>query len=82
MVKRLLGYGAIIDHLDELGYSPLHWTAENGHLNCLKLLAGAAPSIMNAGNFEGRNPLHLAVVNNHFEVAQYLLKMGIDLDSR
>ena len=55
MVKRLLGYGAIIDHLDELGYSPLHWTAESGHLNCLKLLAGAAPSIINTGNFEGRN---------------------------
>ncbi|RDD41198.1 Transient receptor potential cation channel subfamily A member 1 [Trichoplax sp. H2] len=81
MAKKLLGYGAIVDHLDELGYSPLHWTAENGHLTCLKLLAAAAPSIINTGNLEGRNPLHLAVINNHYEVVQFLIKMGIDLDS-
>ena len=55
--------------------SALHWAAQNGHVECVKLLvqAGARCDIPDAHK---RMPLHLAVIHEQVDCAEILIKSG------
>lgn len=57
IVSTLLKSGAIVNHPDANGQTPLHLSAKNGHFqSSMVLLRGGADT--NAKDFEGKTPLH------------------------
>jgi len=61
------------------GFTPLLYAARGGCLECVKrLLAGGAD--INKPDPEAVTPLILAVTTFHFDIADYLVEAGADLD--
>uniref|UniRef100_T1J714 Uncharacterized protein n=1 Tax=Strigamia maritima TaxID=126957 RepID=T1J714_STRMM len=61
---------------DQFGYTPLHYSARNGHLNICNLLLskGADPNAKTKAG--GATPLLRAAFCGHIEVVRCLLKSG------
>ena len=59
----------------------LHATAQRGDLDGVQRLLAKGHDI-NAVDDLGKTALHYAVGNEHFEVAQLLLRAGADVDAR
>jgi len=59
---------------------PLHWAAQGGHLEIVKLLVekGAPVNVMNIAN---ETPLHYAAGGGYKEVVIYLISKGADLNA-
>ena len=80
-VKRLLDEKRVNVNLanDEEYYkrSALHYAAENGHLELIKLLVQTGEDVNIADN-DGETALHWAALNNHMEAAKLLFNLGID----
>ncbi|MFA6527912.1 MAG: ankyrin repeat domain-containing protein [Candidatus Babeliales bacterium] len=76
LVATILGKpGIIVDVLDELGATPLHYAARNNLYDVVVLLIKAGATI-NSPDMFGRVPLHYAALNGHAEVVQFLLRKG------
>jgi uncharacterized protein len=60
------------------GYSPVHYCAKYGQLNCLKVLYENG-SLINSQTNSGFTPLHLTAMNGNLEIAKYLMERGADL---
>ena len=60
---------------DDLGRTPLHMAAANGHANVMEVLLGAKPAV-NVQNHEGNTALHYCAMHNHLECARLLLNAG------
>ncbi|MGE3954668.1 MAG: ankyrin repeat domain-containing protein [Parachlamydiales bacterium] len=59
--------------------NPLHYAARLGHLGCLKLLANAAPDLIDEKAEDGGStPLLLAAACHHFDGVEFLLDKGAD----
>ena len=75
VIKVLMEAGADPNRADEDGFTPLYWTAKNGH-------AGAADTLIECGALHdkadksGCTPLHCAAQSGHREVLSVLLKRG------
>lgn len=67
--------GANPNATDELGRTPLHWAAWNGHTGIVKILIeeGANP---NATDNDGWTPLHYAASDGQIEAAKLLIEAG------
>ncbi|RMX60043.1 hypothetical protein pdam_00004489 [Pocillopora damicornis] len=63
------------NHQDELGYTPLHYAALNGHRSSAELLLKYDAST-NIPDTSGNYPLHLAAWNGHADVAKVLINTG------
>jgi Ankyrin repeats (3 copies)/Ankyrin repeat len=63
------------------GRAPLHWAAEHGRPNIIRLLLrnGANP---NARTIGGRTPMQEAAMHNRIEVMKILLEYGADVNCR
>jgi len=59
------------------GNSPIHWSARNGHLDCIIELLKAKP-VLNQQNKLGDTPLHCAAWGGNAEIAKLLLEHGVD----
>ncbi|XP_044291041.1 B-cell lymphoma 3 protein isoform X2 [Varanus komodoensis] len=83
LVKLLLSHGASPMVLDRNGQTSLHLACEHASLRCLKdLLQGNAALVdLEARNFEGFTPLHVAVGNSSCEAVLTLLEHGADIDA-
>ena len=71
-LRLLAAAGARADVVDETGWSPLHWAANNGHLDCVAFLVddvGAAPDV---GDRWGIAPRQWAREAGHDDVAAFL----------
>ena len=63
--------------------TPLHWAAENGHLDVVKYLSSHDDVDADAPNLISYTPLHLAADNGHLDVVKYLSSRGdVDADAR
>ncbi|KAM5506514.1 hypothetical protein McanMca71_002105 [Microsporum canis] len=70
-VRLLFGHGEDLNHRDCDCWSAIHWAAEEGHLEIVRLLdAGANP---NAVNSYGTSPLHCAANGGHVSIVSLLL---------
>ena len=75
----------IIDHeidvniQDEDGYTALHFAAEEGHLDIVKLLIDRGSDV-NLNSCEDGSALHLAALSGRLDIAQFLIEKGADLD--
>ena len=69
--------GADPNHRDRDGWSAIHWAAEEGHLDIVRMLleSGANP---NAVSSFGTPPLHCAANGGHVSIARLLLQKGAD----
>lgn len=63
------------------GHTALHYVAEDGQLDCLKVLLkyGAVIDLRNA---QGQTPLHCACYENRRDVAEFLIAHGSRLNQR
>jgi ankyrin repeat protein len=79
-VQLLVTSGARRDSFDHCGHGnhPIHIASENGYIDIIRELIADKNNI-SAG---GSTALHLAIYNNHFECAKYLIHAGADLDVR
>lgn len=65
------GGDSYLDHTDYKGYTPLHYCAEGGYLDCVELLLGAAADPL-LQSTEGLTPYALAAQHNHPAICQVL----------
>jgi ankyrin repeat protein len=78
----LLQRGAKTDkHGGSDRYTPLHWAAHCGLIKNTRVLLDAGAS-MEALDAQGDTPLHLAIMEQHFDVAKLLVARGAKLDLR
>jgi ankyrin repeat protein len=81
-VQKLLELGVYVNSLDYRGQTPLH-VAERSSEDALLLLVlldhGADPRIQDD---EGQTPLHSASRCGRIKVAQRLLELGVNINSR
>eukprot|EP01094_Clydonella_sp_ATCC50884_P016656 TRINITY_DN2770_c0_g1_i2.p2 TRINITY_DN2770_c0_g1~~TRINITY_DN2770_c0_g1_i2.p2 ORF type:complete len:142 (+),score=43.01 TRINITY_DN2770_c0_g1_i2:222-647(+) len=62
---------------DALGNTPLHYSAQGGHLDTLKMLLERGADT-NVQSFTGETPLHKAVVQGNVEIITEILNNGGD----
>ncbi|KAG1714717.1 GA-binding protein subunit beta-1 [Nymphon striatum] len=65
----------------QLGSSPLHLAAQNGHIDTVKILIRAGIS-RDASTKLSRTSLHLAAQEGHWEIVDFLLKSGADIEAK
>ena len=77
-IQLLLRSGARHDLLDHCGHGnhPIHIASENGYIDIVRELITDKNSL----SADGSTALHLAIYNNHFECAKYLIDSGADLN--
>jgi ankyrin repeat protein len=75
-----LADGADVNTKNVLGYTPLHFAAEQGHNEIVELLIANGADV-NARNQWGRTPLHQAA-NGHNEIAELLITKGADVNAK
>eukprot|EP01053_Blabericola_migrator_P009401 Blabericola_migrator_1__9400@NODE_507_length_7957_cov_200_853612_g389_i0_p1_GENE_NODE_507_length_7957_cov_200_853612_g389_i0NODE_507_length_7957_cov_200_853612_g389_i0_p1_ORF_typecomplete_len1255_score177_92Ank_2/PF12796_7/1_4e07Ank_2/PF12796_7/7_2e06Ank_2/PF12796_7/1_5e03Ank_2/PF12796_7/4_2e16Ank_2/PF12796_7/0_08Ank_4/PF13637_6/2_5e08Ank_4/PF13637_6/18Ank_4/PF13637_6/0_0042Ank_4/PF13637_6/5_2e02Ank_4/PF13637_6/3_4e16Ank_4/PF13637_6/0_84Ank_4/PF13637_6/5_3Ank_5/PF13857_6/0_00024Ank_5/PF13857_6/5 len=63
------------------GHTALHYVAEDGRLDCLKVLLKYG-AIIDIRNSAGQTPLHCACYENRGEAAEYLIAHGSQLHQR
>ncbi|XP_054855776.1 B-cell lymphoma 3 protein isoform X2 [Eublepharis macularius] len=83
LVKLLLSHGASPMVLDRNGQTALHLACEHGSLQCLQEMLEGHPSPLDleARNFEGFTPLHVAVAASNHDMILTLLEHGADVDA-
>jgi ankyrin repeat protein len=71
--QKILGSNADIDSINIEGCSPAYISAQQGHLNCLKLLAEHGADL-NKKSDDGWAPIHTACQSGKFDCAAFLLE--------
>lgn len=73
----LLENGADPNATDNEGITAIHWACSSGHLDCIRLLFeyGANPNFMEIDG-ERLTPLDYAIINDHQQVAQFMIEQG------
>lgn len=81
VVETILSLGLDINGLDEYGSTPLQYAVRyNENIEVIKLLIASGGDIK-AVTPEGGTLLHFAVLNSKIAVAQYILTLGLDINS-
>jgi ankyrin repeat protein len=66
----------------EDSYTALHFAANQGHLNAVRLIVSKGKRLIpDARNFMYRTPLHLASMMGHLEIAQLLISYKADVNA-
>ena len=73
--------GAVVNTLDNEGYTPLIRAAENGHHSCLNELIKEGADVNAKGSY-GYTPLLLAAVKDETECVAALIDAGADVNTR
>ncbi len=65
---------------DVFGNTPIHYSTQNGHLECLKVLVPNLKdnSVFTIENNDNQTILHLACIKGHLSVFKYLLSIVFD----
>lgn len=88
IVQKLIDRGASVDLTDRNGQTCLHLASQRGDIKLIKAIFNPRPDkpelketlqeILEAKNFEGLTPLHIAVLNNNLDVVTELISLGAD----
>ena len=78
--KNLIKAGADVNAKDNMGWTALHWAAENGHTEIVNLLLVNKAPI--DANYDGVTALHWAVENGHTEIVNLLLVNRAKVDAK
>ena len=73
-----LDAGAAVDEMDSSRMTPLMHAAENGHLDCVRLLIGRGADVHKKAN--GLTAAHYAAFGGHSEVLLALFDAGVAVD--
>jgi ankyrin repeat protein len=82
LVKRILGMGGVVDHLDVLRMTALHYAVQEMHIEVVEILlaAGADPNIVDV---HGNSPLWRAVMQSRDpSICLLLLQHGALCDGK
>ncbi len=82
-VQECLKEGAILKAVDSERMTPLHWAAQNGHLEAVRLLIGKFIEIkasIDVQDNNGATPLHYAAVRGHLQVVESLINHEASID--
>ena len=71
----------MINQTDSLGRTMLHCAAEVGDLNMMKILMMKTGFNVNEEELTGLTPLGIAVIHNHIDCCEYLIKAGAEIDN-
>lgn len=78
--RLLLEKGVPVDGVaDDSGRLPIHWAAQEGHLDFCNWLAEQGADI-DVEEEDGRTPFVYAVSEGHLAVVKYLISKGVDID--
>ena len=58
----------------------LHWAADRGFLNCVKLLVKKGADV-NVANYLHVTPLHVAISKGHIKIVEILLESGANIEA-
>ena len=72
-VRSLLGFGALIDAVDQMGWTPLHYACHRGHVGVSSLLIEKG-SNLKLCTAEGYTPLHVSCYRGNVGLMEELLK--------
>ena len=75
MLKHVLKCGADVNIMDSNGWTPLHSACQYGDLEIVKILVEDNANINKFSN-TGYYPVHIAALNNHDKVIEYLCNKG------
>jgi len=78
----LLHRGAEVDARDTVQMTPLHHACELGQTKIAEVLLAHGADVNAVGGVHGYSPLHLAVQNDHVDLAGMLLDRGGELNAR
>jgi ankyrin repeat protein len=81
-LKELIALNGDLKVQDPFGLTPLHYAAKEGRLEQMQLLLALAPDLLNLNGNNDASALHLAVQHNQGQAVHFLLKKGIDINSR
>ncbi|PSN57585.1 hypothetical protein C0J52_00531 [Blattella germanica] len=70
-----------VNHQDVYGRCAVHYAAEQGHMDALRLLTAAGCRV-DIGDSDNLTPLHLAASRDHFKVAKMLLDSGVEVNRK
>jgi hypothetical protein len=82
VTKVFLEKGADVNSTDNISNTPLHWAAENGHLDVVKYLVEEKGADGKAADKNGNTPLHWAARYDHWDVVKHLVEQkGADVNA-
>ena len=79
VARALVEAGADVSAKETDGWTPLHLSAQKGHLEVARALIEAGADV-NAKKNDGWTPLHWSAQKGHLEVARALIKAGSNFD--
>jgi ankyrin repeat protein len=81
-VRRLVAAGADVEEQrGEHGLRPLHWTADHGHVEVLRVLVELGAN-KEAKTVTGLTPLHVAALRGRVEAMKVLVQLGVDKEAK
>ena len=64
------------------GATEAHTVADNGDLGALKQVVDRDPSVVDQADVNGWKPVHEAARGGQYQVLQYLIEKGVDVNER
>jgi len=77
IVDQLIALGANITVVDQYGWLPLHYAAEQGHVDLIERLR--TPEIINSPENNGNTPILMAAIRGHLQVVKKLCQLRADV---
>ena len=80
VVKRYLAAGADVNFRNQLGFTPLHVAAQEGHNRIAELLIAKGANLNTTGRLIGTTPLDSAALLGHKGMVELLIHSGADVN--